>query len=349
MSAAAQQSATSREALVTVRGLTKRFPVYRGFLRRQRIGEVTAVDHVDLDIRQGETLGCVGESGSGKSTLGRLILALIDADEGEVFLDGEQVLGRTPQDMRRFRRDMQIVFQDPLHSLNPRRTIFENVARPLANFNFSAAETRARVAEVLALVRMDAKHASRYPHELSGGQCQRIGIARALALSPRFIFLDEPVSALDVSVQAQILNLLKELQAKLGLTYLFVSHDLNIVRHFSDRTLTLYHGRVVEIGGSREVFDMPMHPYTQTLQSAVLHDESGDEWEQVALRSAKALAQAEALGGPEVDDPESCNYRSLCLSRFGRCETKRPHVKAVSDGRHVACHLYEEERADLTG
>jgi len=257
------------QSLLEIRSLSKSFPIREGTVVRRKVGEVVAVDDVSFDVFEGETLGCVGGSGSGKSTLGRLILNLIPADRGSVRLDGVDLVGLSATEMRRYRRGFQIVFQDPLHSLNPRRTVAENIARPLLNFDVPREEAKARVDELLDLVGLNPAHANRYPHEFSGGQCQRIGIARALALKPRFLFLDEPVSALDVSIQAQILNLLKDLQNALNLTYLFVAHDLKVVKHFSDRIIVLYHGRIVEIGGSDEVYHEPKHPYTRSLLDSV--------------------------------------------------------------------------------
>ena len=245
------------EPLIKVRGLCKAFPVREGMVLRKKVGEIVAVDDVSFDVFEGETLGCVGGSGSGKSTLGRLILNLIRADVGSVHFGDDNLVGLSSAEMRPYRKDLQIVFQDPLHTLNPRRTVAENVARSLLNFDIPRREAKERVRHLFDIVGLNPAHTNRYPHEFSGGQCQRIGIARALALEPRFLFLDEPVSALDVSIQGQILNLLKELQETLQLTYLFVSHDLKLVKNFSDRILVLYHGRAVEIGGSAEVYNHP--------------------------------------------------------------------------------------------
>ncbi len=329
--------------LIEVRGLCKTFPIREGVIIRRKIGEVVAVDDVSFDIPKGATLGCVGGSGSGKSTLGRLILNLISADAGSVRLDGVELVGLTPAEMRPYRRDMQIVFQDPLHSLNPRRTVAENIARPLLNFDVSHGDATARVRELLDVVGLDPAHANRYPHELSGGQCQRIAIARALALNPRFLFLDEPVSALDVSIQAQILNLLKDLQERFDLTYLFVVHDLKIVKHFSDRIIVLYHGRVVEVGDSDEVYRDAKHPYSQTLLDSVLSIDDDESWEQAARRTG-TLADDEDRDSAlraAASARRGCIYAATCSERFQPCSVATPPLREVERGHLVACHLYD--------
>ncbi len=325
--------------LIQVRNLRKTFPVFSGTFRRRRVGEVVAVDDVSLDIFPGEVVGCVGETGSGKSTLGRLILNLVPADAGEVVLDGVRIDRLPPSRMNAHRRDMQMVFQDPLQALNPRRTIAENVALPLVNFGMGASATASRVRDLLELVGLNPAHANRYPHEFSGGQCQRIGIARALALNPRFLFLDEPVSALDVSVQAQILNLLMDLREKLNLAYLFVTHDLKIVRHFAHRIIVLYHGRIMEAGATDDIYERPKHPYTHALLDAILRIEVSDRWRRVA----------EGAGGEvEADSPavgaagrNGCIYADACTERFAPCRTIVPEYLDIGRGRHVACHLHD--------
>lgn len=337
--------------MIEVRGLRKSFPIHSGMFLRRRIGDVVAVDDVAFDVFEGETLGCVGGSGSGKSTIGRLLLNLIAADSGSVRLNGVDLVGLSSAEMRRYRRELQIVFQDPLHSLNPRRTVAENLARPLLNFGAQRREARARVSELLDVVGLNPAHANRYPHEFSGGQCQRIGIARALALKPRFLFLDEPVSALDVSIQAQILNLLKDLQEAFKLTYLFVAHDLKIVRHFSDRIIVLYHGRIVEVGDSDDVYYRPKHPYTQSLLDAVLDIDGGDSWEGVAKRTG-ALADDEDRDSAlraAIAARTGCIYAPTCARRFEPCSSSVPELRGVQHRHDVACHLYdppEHARAD---
>lgn len=324
--------------LIQVRNLRKTFPVFSGTFRRRRIGEVLAVDDVSLDIYPGEVVGCVGETGSGKSTLGRLILNLVSSDAGQVMLDGVRIDHLPPPRMNAHRRDMQMVFQDPLHALNPRRTVAENVALPLVNFGMETDVIARRVRDLLELVGLNPAHANRYPHEFSGGQCQRIGIARALALNPRFLFLDEPVSALDVSVQAQILNLLMELREKLNLAYLFVTHDLKIVRHFAHRIIVLYHGRIMETGATDDIYVAPKHPYTRALLDAVLRVEAGDRWQRVA-RGADDAADAEAVAlEPGLS---GCIYAGACSERFAPCRTVVPRYMDVGHGRRVACHLHD--------
>jgi ABC-type oligopeptide transport system ATPase subunit len=330
------------QALLEIRSLSKSFPINEGSFLRRKVGDVVAVDDVNFDVFEGETLGCVGGSGSGKSTLGRLILNLIPADSGSVLLDGTDLVGLSATEMRRYRRGFQIVFQDPLNSLNPRRTVAENISRPLLNFDIPREEAKARVEELLDLVGLNPAHANRYPHEFSGGQCQRIGIARALALKPRFLFLDEP-SALDVSIQAQILNLLKDLQDALNLTYLFVAHDLKIVKHFSDRIIVLYHGRIVEMGDSDEIYHNPQHPYTQSLLDSVLNIDGGDAWEGVARRTgvfADDEDRDSALRAA-ADARTGCIYAGTCSERFEPCASITPTLRETKSGHRVACHLYD--------
>lgn len=328
------------DPLIRVRGLRKAFPIHAGILRRRKVGEVVAVEDANLDIYPGEVVGCVGETGSGKSTLGRLILNLLRADAGEVLHNGVRIDNLSGAKMRPHRRDMQMVFQDPLQALNPRRTVAENIALPLVNFGESAASIAQRIAELLDLVGLNPAHANRYPHEFSGGQCQRIGIARALALNPRFLFLDEPVSALDVSVQAQILNLLMDIREKLDLTYLFVTHDLKIVRHLADRIVVLYHGHIVETGATRDLYETPLHPYSRALLDSILRIEATDRWEQVAARSQNAEADdaAPAPGGNRA----GCIYAGTCPERFAPCRTIAPRLKTVRPDHQAACHLHDD-------
>lgn len=271
--AAGLQNAAPRQAeapLLEVRKLVKHFPIYSGPLRAKPTGAVRAVDGVSFTLRKGETLGLVGESGCGKSTAGRLILRLIEPTAGEIFFDGQNLLKLNRRQMRLMRRDMQIVFQDPYGSLNPRMTVEKILGEPLSIHGYPRGKARSeRIAELLEMVGLSPDHARRYPHEFSGGQRQRIGIARALSVEPEFIICDEPVSALDVSVQAQILNLLRDLQDQLGLTYLFIAHDLSVVEHLSDRIAVMYLGKIVEIGEADDIIGEPQHPYTKALLSAV--------------------------------------------------------------------------------
>ena len=330
-------------ALIELRNLRKSFTVNAGAMFRRTVGQVVAVDDVSFDIYGGETVGCVGGSGSGKSTLGRLILNLIRADSGEVKLDGTPISNLSPSTMRPIRKDLQIVFQDPLDALNPRRTVAENIARPLINFRVPSRKVTERVRDLLSLVGLNPDHANRYPHEFSGGQCQRAGIARALALGPRFMFLDEPVSALDVSIQAQILNLLKDLKEKLGLTYLFVAHDLKIIKYFCDRIVVLHHGRVVEVGHSEDVYRDPLHPYTQALLESVLTIHSDSAWERVAEQTgvlADDESQESALRAAAAARA-GCIYVEACPHRFEPCTIVTPEVREVKPSHRVACHLYD--------
>jgi len=337
-------------ALIELRNLRKTFAVSAGAMFRRRVGQVVAVDDVSFDIYSGETVGCVGGSGSGKSTLGRLILNLIRADSGEVKLDGTLISNLPASTMRPYRKDLQIVFQDPLDALNPRRTVAENIARPLLNFQVPTQEITKRVRELLGLVGLNPDHANRYPHEFSGGQCQRAGIARALALGPRFMFLDEPVSALDVSIQAQILNLLKDLKEKLGLTYLFVAHDLKIIKYFCDRIVVLHHGRVVEHGPSEDVYHEPLHPYTQALLASVLTIHSESAWERVAEQTgvlADDESQESALRAAAAAR-DGCIYVGACPHRFEPCTQVTPPVREVKPSHRVACHLYDPSFNSVT-
>jgi oligopeptide/dipeptide ABC transporter ATP-binding protein len=328
------------EPLIQVRKLRKAFPITKGLLLPHLIGKIVAIDNVSFDIVQGETLGCVGGSGSGKSTLGRLILNLIPPDFGDVSLDGAVISNLPPKKMFPYRRDLQMIFQDPLQSLNPRRTVAENVARPLLNFGASQMDAFERVRELFDVVGLDPGHVNRYPHEFSGGQCQRIGIARALVSNPRFIFLDEPVSALDVSIQAQILNLLEDLQEKFNLTYLFVANDLKVVKHISDRTMILYQGLIVELGRSEEVYKEPQHPFTRAFLEAVLHMGGGDSWQRAAMRSENLgdLAREDATAAAAAER-SGCIYYAACTDRSNICQSSSPELHEIRPGHYVACHL----------
>jgi len=304
-------------AFVDIRSLTKSFG-----------GRRAAVDDVSFSIRRGATVGLVGESGSGKSTLGRMILGLIPPDGGDVLFDGELISRQPRARIRALRSRLQMVFQDPVATLNPRHTVAQAIALPMLNFDWDRARIKARTAEVLAMVGLDPSQAGRYPHQFSGGQCQRIGIARALALGPDFLFLDEPISALDVSVQAQIVNLLVDLRDQLGLTYLFVSHELKIVRHFCDEIVVLYHGRALEIGPAKAVYDAPLHPYTVALRQAVLPTD----------RLPNLQRFDDAI--PDVFNAGGCLYAAHCPRRFEPCLRQQPNLHKV-DGRRVACHLFD--------
>jgi oligopeptide transport system ATP-binding protein len=328
-SAPAGQVVTGDEgSLVEVSNLRKYFGVGEGLFSGAR-HEVKAVDGVSFSIRRGETFGLVGESGCGKSTTGRCILRLIEPTSGTVTIDGVDLLGLGASDLRRMRREMQIIFQDPYSSLNPRMTVGQMIAEPLLIHRVGdRAKRRGRVAELLELVGLQPEHESRYPHEFSGGQRQRIGIARALALEPRFVVCDEPVSALDVSVQAQVVNLLQDLQARLGLTYLFISHGLAVVEHISNRVGIMYLGKIVEIASSEEIFRNPQHPYTRALLSAIPLPEPGAKRERIPLVGEIPTA---------IDPPSGCRFRTRCPIAEPRCAENEPELIEIGKDHQVAC------------
>lgn len=335
--------AEERSILLEVKGLKKYFPVQRGFLRRTK-GYVKAVDNVNLYIREGETLGLVGESGCGKTTLGRCILRLYEPTEGEIlFRDNNgQMISLTELDaksLRAFRRNMQIIFQDPYSSLNPRMTILEIIGEPLlVNRIASGKDLEERVKEMLTQVGLSVEHLRRYPHSFSGGQRQRIGIARALIVNPKLVVADEPVSALDVSIQAQILNLLKDLQEKFRLTYLFISHDLSVVRYVSDRIAVMYMGKLVEVGPRDEILSHPHHPYTEVLLSAVPRADFRSHSERIVLSGEP----------PDPTNlPPGCVFNPRCRYAKERCKSEEPELKQISRDYYVSCHFAES--LDLKG
>ena len=314
--------------LIEVKRLRKYFPAGGGLLGVGR-EVVKAVDDVSFTIRRGETFGLVGESGCGKTTTGRCILRLVEPTEGEVWFDGRDMISLKGEELRRLRRDMQIIFQDPYSSLNPRMRVGEIIAEPLVIHRAgNRGERRDRVVELLRLVGLDPEHAGRYPHEFSGGQRQRIGIARALALNPRFVVCDEPVSALDVSVQAQVVNLLQDLQEQLGLTYLFISHGLSVVEHISTRVGIMYLGKLVEVASSEEIFRNPVHPYTQALFSAIPLADPDARRERVLL--------AGDIPTP-VNPPSGCRFRTRCPVAEPRCAEDDPDLVEVAPDHFVAC------------
>jgi oligopeptide transport system ATP-binding protein len=318
--------------LVSVRNLKKYFPVYTGLLRRHT-GDVKAVDDVSFDIYEGETLGLVGESGCGKSTVGRTLLRLYEVTAGSVTIDGVDVASLDAAALRKARPKMQMVFQDPQASLNPRMTLAAIIGEPLdEHTTMTEAEKLARVHDLMDAVGLNRGFAHRFPHEFSGGQRQRIGIARALALNPKFIVCDEPIAALDVSIQAQVVNLLEDLQTKLGLTYLFISHDLSMVRHIADRVAVMYLGQIAEISPRDDLYANPLHPYAQALLSAV------NEPDPVMARARKRIILKGDVPSP-ANPPKGCNFSTRCPKVFDRCTSEEPALIAVAPGRHVACHL----------
>ncbi|WP_432546364.1 ABC transporter ATP-binding protein [Kineococcus sp. SYSU DK004] len=323
------------DVLVRARDLQVHFPVRAGGLRRKRVGAVRAVDGVDLEVRRGETLGLVGESGCGKSTLGNALLRLVEPTGGTVEFDGTDVTALGKRDLRALRRRAVMVFQDPYASLDPRTTVGQTVAEPLEVHGLHPGRQAraARVAELLELVGMDPSVASRYPHEFSGGQRQRVGIARALAGEPDFVVCDEAIASLDVSVQAQVLNLLRRLQRQLGLTYLFVSHDLSAVRHVSDRIAVMYLGRVVEVGTAEQVSGDPQHPYTRALLSAVPVPDPVRE-----RRRERIVLAGDVPSASKV--PSGCRFRTRCPHAFEPCPDVDPALQEVRGGQAAACHLH---------
>jgi len=321
-----------KRVLVEVRGLKKYFPIKSGIVFQREVAAVKAVDGISFDIYEGETLGLVGESGCGKSTTGRTILQLHRATEGSVKFEGEELTTLKGEALRKMRRKMQMIFQDPYASLNPRMSVGRIVAEPLVVHNIGTKKEREeRVAELLELVGLNPYFVRRYPHEFSGGQRQRIGLARALALNPKFIVADEPISALDVSIQAQVVNLLQKLQEDLGLTYLFIAHDLSMVRHLCNRVAVMYLGKIVEIADSEELYTNPLHPYTQALLSAVpVPDPVVEEKRQRIILKGDVPSP--------VNPPKGCHFNTRCPVSVDVCYEEDPELVEVLPGHWVACH-----------
>ncbi|CAM3082768.1 dipeptide ABC transporter ATP-binding protein [Paenibacillus sediminis] len=319
------------ETLLEVRNLKKYYPIQKGLLGRTQ-GYVKAVDDISFSIKKGETFGLVGESGCGKSTTGRSLLRLIEPSSGQILFEGEDITKLSQAEMRKRRKEMQIVFQDPYSSLDPKHTVQRILEEPLIVHGVkSSAERQKTIAQLIDVVGLTKAHLSRYPHQFSGGQRQRIGIARALALKPKLIVADEPVSALDVSIQSQVINLLKDLQREFGLTYIFIAHDLSVVKHISDRVAVMYLGRIVEIATKDKLYAEPQHPYTQALLSAVPEPDPEAKRERILLKG-EVPSPANA--------PIGCAFHTRCPAAMDICKTERPVLKETSDGHLNACHLY---------
>lgn len=320
--------------LLEAKGLKMHFPIKAGVIKRT-VGYVKAVDGITLNVYKGESLGIVGESGSGKSTLGRMLLRLLDPTEGEVYFNGKRISNLSNRKMRPYRRDMQMVFQDPYASLNPRMTIGELLEEPLLVHKTinTKADRKKRAEELLETVGLPKSSYNKYPHEFSGGQRQRIGIARALSTKPKLIIGDEPVSALDVSIQSQVLNLMKDLQDEFQLTYLFIAHDLSVVKHISDRVAVMYLGRIVEIAEKGSLYETPLHPYTEALISAVPSTDVTIKKEKISLKGE--------LPSP-ANPPKGCAFHTRCPHAHERCKQERPAMTEQKAGHFVACHLYTD-------
>ena len=320
------------ELLLEVNGLKKYFPITGGILGRKQ-GEVKAVDDVSFYVKKGETLGIVGESGCGKSTTGRLLMRLIEASDGKIVFEDKEITSLSKSELRKTRRDIQMVFQDPYASLNPRHSIEQILEEPLIVHGIGTKEERKKqVRDMLEVVGLSSYHAKRYPHQFSGGQRQRIGIAKALMTKPKLIIADEPVSALDVSIQAQVLNLMKEIQKEFQLTYIFIAHDLGVVRHISDRVGVMYLGRLIELAESEELYENPKHPYTKALLSAVPIPDPD-------VKKKTILIEGE-LPSP-ANPPSGCAFHTRCKECMDICKTTRPQ-ETILNGHFVACHLYNQ-------
>jgi oligopeptide/dipeptide ABC transporter ATP-binding protein len=329
-----------RTPLIRLEGVKKYFPITRGILIQKKVGNVHAVDGVDLEVYPGETLGLVGESGCGKSTLARVVMRLYEPSEGRLFFDGQDITDIKGGDLRELRRNMQMIFQDPFASLNPRKTVGSIIGEPFRlHKTVPKNQVRNAVTELMELVGLNPEHYNRFPHEFSGGQRQRIGVARALALRPRLIVCDEPVSALDVSIQAQILNLLEDLQEEFGLTYLFIAHDLSVVRHASDRVAVMYLGRVVEMASGDSLYTNPKHPYSGALLSAVPVPDPD-----MAAQKKRIILEGDVPS--PIDPPSGCRFHPRCpRAQFPVCREMDPALDPFHEGQVAACHFPLEDRS----
>ncbi|ASV66424.1 dipeptide ABC transporter ATP-binding protein [Cytobacillus sp. FSL W7-1323] len=325
------------KAILEVENLKKYFPITAGVFNR-KVADVKAVDDISFFVNEGETLGIVGESGCGKSTTGRMLMRLIEPTEGKISFNGKEITKLSDYEMRKLRKDMQMVFQDPFASLNPRHSVEQILEEPLIVHGIGDKATRKKqVREMLEVVGLSGYHAKRYPHQFSGGQRQRIGIARALMTRPKLIIADEPVSALDVSIQAQVLNLLEDLQKEFGLTYIFIAHDLGVIKHISDRVGVMYLGRMVELTTAKQLYDKPLHPYTEALLSSV------------PIPDPEIAVTQGVLSGDipnPADPPNGCAFHTRCSKCMEICKQERPLLQEIEDGHMVACHLYEKEIAN---
>lgn len=324
------------EVLLEIKNLKKYFDVSKGFLKKDKT-YVQAVDDVSFKIHKGETLGLVGESGCGKSTTGRTIIRLYEPTDGSIVFKGEDITKLKPSEMKKYRKAIQMIFQDPYASLNSRMTVGDIVREPLDIHNIGTPESRKKIVEdLLDAVGLNPDHAARYPHEFSGGQRQRIGIARALAVEPEFIICDEPISALDVSIQAQVINMLEDLQRERGLTYLFIAHDLSMVKHISDRIGVMYLGKIVELTDADELYSNPKHPYTQALLSAIPIPDP-----EVAKKNQRILLEGDVPS--PINPPSGCRFRTRCQYAMDICAAEEPVTRELSEGHYCACHLYNDK------
>ncbi|MEL7034971.1 MAG: dipeptide ABC transporter ATP-binding protein [Cyanobacteria bacterium J06592_8] len=332
-----QQNHQHQEALIKIQNLQVHFPIIKGIIIQKTVGTVKAVDGLTFDIISGETLSLVGESGCGKSTTGRAILQLLRPTAGKIYFKNVDLTAINAEELRNMRQKIQMIFQDPYASLNPRMTVGKIIAEPLVIHNISTKKVRDRVQELLELVGLNPQFINRYPHEFSGGQRQRIGIAKALAMNPDFIVCDEPIASLDVSVQAQVINLMQSLQQTLGLTYLFIAHDLSVVRHISNRIAVMYLGKIVELSDRVSLYENPLHPYTQALLSAVPIPDP-----ELEAKRERMILKGDVPS--PINPPKGCRFHTRCPLVIDRCRREEPEFRNVGQGHFVACHLVEDSQ-----